>query len=123
VRVKLEDAGPDGRLPPSIETTTFRVVQEALTNVARHAHVNEAVVRLERSQDRLVARIEDHGVGFDPVAALVASGSSGLSGMRERAILLGGRVTIQSQPGGGTLVTLDLPFSEPIGESAGQSAG
>jgi signal transduction histidine kinase len=62
-------------------------------------------------------------VGFDPVAALVASGSSGLSGMRERAILLGGRVTIQSQPGGGTLVTLDLPFSEPIAEGVGQSAG
>jgi signal transduction histidine kinase len=62
-------------------------------------------------------------VGFDPVAALVASGSSGLSGMRERAILLGGRVTIQSQPGGGTLVTLELSFKNRSAKSAGQSAG
>lgn len=120
VRVKLKHAGRGGRLPPSVETAAFRVVQEALTNVARHAHVSQAVVRLLRSRNRLVAQIEDRGVGFDPTMALASGASCGLSGMHERAALLGGRMTVKSQRGAGTVVTFEVPISEPIQEAAQQ---
>jgi len=101
---------PVGRLAPEVETAAFRIVQEALTNVARHARVQAVIVSLETNADRLELRIEDRGVGFRPEEAW-AAGSSGLIGMRERARLLGGRFRVESAPGAGTRVTADLPSS------------
>jgi signal transduction histidine kinase len=100
----------DGRLAPEVETTAYRIVQEALTNVARHAGVAEAAVRVWSTGDTLGLQVEDRGRGFDPEAVLGAPRSSGLAGMRERVELLNGRLTIESRPAGGTLITAELPL-------------
>jgi len=100
----------DMRFPPEIETAAYRIVQEALTNVARHSSASNAVVRLWASDDTLSVQIEDKGRGFDAEAALAVANSSGLSGMRERAGLLGGRLTIESSRGDGTTLTAELPL-------------
>ena len=101
------------RLPAILETAIFRIVQEALTNVARHARVKEASVRLWVNEERAGVLIEDKGVGFDADAALAARESAGLAGMKERAELLGGEFTLESQPGNGTRLTVELPL--PMG--------
>jgi signal transduction histidine kinase len=117
VRVTFKHTGLGRRrLVPEVETSAYRIVQEALTNVARHAGVSEVTVRLWADQDALNAQIEDRGTGFDPEAALAAGGTTGLSGMRERAVLLGGQLTVESVPAAGTCVTARLPLSDPIGE-------
>ena len=103
--------GPDSsaqRLPAHMETTLYRVVQEAMTNVARHAKATRVGVILERRLDRALAIIEDDGTGFDVEAAL-AHGRLGLVGMRERAEMLGGKITIESSPGSGTTVFAEMP--------------
>ena len=83
-------------------------MQEALTNVARHAHAAEATVRLSTHRQTLLIEVEDQGSGFDVESVLMASETSGLAGMRERAILLDGRLTVDSQPGAGTRLTAEL---------------
>jgi len=110
VQVDFGHANLDRRFPPEIETAAYRIVQEALTNVARHAHVSEVRVRLWATDDKLNIQIEDAGAGFDVGAALAAGGSAGLSGMRERAALLGGHLTIESTPGAGASLTAELPL-------------
>lgn len=98
------------RLPSLIETTLFRIAQEALTNVARHAPVKEVSVRVWVDATCAGLQVEDKGKGFDVEAALAARNSTGLTGMRERAELLGGQFTLESQAGKGTLVTVELPL-------------
>jgi len=89
----------DRRFRPELETAAFRIVQEGLTNVARHAEADEAAVSIYALSDKLTIEIEDRGIGFDPSAVLAVGQSSGLTGMRERAILLGGSFTVESRPG------------------------
>jgi signal transduction histidine kinase len=90
-------------------------VQEALTNVARHAGASEAMVRLWADQEILHLQIHDQGVGFDVKATLAATTTGGLSGMYERVVLLGGQLTIESAPGAGTCLTAELPLGHPAG--------
>ncbi len=111
VQVTFKCSDIERRFRPEIETTAYRVVQEALTNVARHAGVSEVAVRLWAEQDTLTAQIEDHGVGFDLAATQSTFAPSGLVGMHERAALLGGQLTVESAPGAGTCVTAKLPLS------------
>jgi two-component system, sensor kinase len=85
-------------------------VQEALTNVARHSKAGEAIVRVSAKSDLVEVRIEDRGTGFDPQLVLSSSLSVGLTGMRERALVLGGRLTIETSPGKGTRLTAELPL-------------
>jgi len=99
------------RFPPEVETAAYRIVQEALTNVARHAGASEVTVRLWADQDVLGVQVEDQGVGFDPEAALDAGTTGGLSGMHERAVLLGGQLTIESASETGTRVTAEFPLA------------
>jgi PAS domain S-box-containing protein len=108
IRVDFEERAAVGRLPLAVETAAFRIAQEALTNVARHAAVQEASVRLDADPDRVVLRVEDRGRGFRPESAW-AGASSGLTGMRDRARLAGGRLTVDSTPGRGTRLTAELP--------------
>jgi signal transduction histidine kinase len=110
VRVSFEHAGLEGRYPAEIETAAYRIAQEALTNVARHAGVDEVIVRLWAGPDALGLQIEDRGAGFDLRSTMTPGHSSGLSGMRERALLLAGQFTIESDPGVGTRLTAELPL-------------
>lgn len=110
VRVDLKFAGLDGRFPQALETTIFRIVQEALANVARHSGASQAQVELWADAERVGARIEDRGCGFD-VAAALRGRTSGLAGMRERAERLGGLLTIESRPGAGARLSVELPLA------------
>jgi signal transduction histidine kinase len=94
------------RLPPEVETAAYRIVQEALTNVARHARAKNASIILDLSGDVISTVVEDDGVGFDPAQI---EGTSGVLGMRERAVLLGGSLTIESAPETGTTIYAKLP--------------
>lgn len=108
IRVDFRQSAPVGRLPSQVETAAFRIVQEALTNVARHAGVQEASVRLDAHPDRIVLWVEDRGAGFLPESAW-AGASSGLTGMRDRARLTGGRFAVDAAPGTGTRLRAELP--------------
>jgi len=113
ILVDLEAVGLEKRLPEHIETAMYRVVQEALTNVARHARANRVDIRLQRRDSIVQAFIEDDGSGFDPaeVADREAQGRGvGLVGMRERIAALGGSLEIESHPGKGTRLTIELPL-------------
>ena len=116
VLVDFKHQGVDGRFDPEIETTAYRIVQEALTNVARHADVRRVSVRLWAAADTLSIHIEDHGRGFDQEAVLATPQSGGIPGMQERVTLLGGRLTIESHPGAGTQITAELPLGEARGQ-------
>jgi signal transduction histidine kinase len=110
VQVQFAHAGLEGRVSPVVETAAFRIVQEALTNVARHAAVQTVDVRVWRDGRALSVQIADAGAGFDVAAALAAGRSTGLSGMRERAAALGGKMEIESSREGGTRLTAELPL-------------
>jgi PAS domain S-box-containing protein len=120
VRVSLEHTGLEQRFPADVETAAYRIVQEALTNVARHAGVSEATVRLWANSDRLHIQVEDQGAGFDPRAALAASVSSGLVGMRERATLAGGQLMIEAAPGSGAHLMVEFPLGDPGARKASE---
>jgi signal transduction histidine kinase len=100
------------RLPAHIETALYRIVQEALTNVARHARAHGVSVLLECRRSAVKLIVEDDGVGFDVLAAQHAGSRErlGLYGMRERASLVGGQLTIESSPGMGTAVYVEIPL-------------
>lgn len=104
------------RLSSEAETATYRMVQEALANVAKHAKATRVGVMLEKRNGSLVTVIEDDGCGFDVNAALQADGAGrsplGLFGMQERAALIGGRLTIESASGRGTTVYLEVPIKQ-----------
>ena len=97
------------RYAMEIETAAFRIIQEALTNVARHAGATEVKVEIRADRDSLAISVEDTGRGFDQHAVL-SGASSGLAGMRERAQLVGGRFRIHTEPGRGTRLTAELPL-------------
>ena len=108
--VEFRARGRPERLPPEVELVVYRVVQEALSNVARHSGASRADVTLAAEPTALVVGVVDDGHGFDPSFALDSRQRSlGLFGMRERAALVGGRLSIESAPGRGTSVRLEIP--------------
>jgi signal transduction histidine kinase/DNA-binding response OmpR family regulator len=105
--------GLETRLPSAIETTLYRITQEALTNIARHAQATEVQVRLQAGVDTISILIEDNGQGFSPEQVLNAetpANHMGLLGMQERAAFIGGHLQIQSSPGQGTQLLAKIPF-------------
>ena len=110
VRVSFDYTGLERRFPAEVETAAYRVAQEALTNVARHAEVREATVHVWADLEMLCVQVEDRGAGFDAKAASEKHTSSGVAGMRERALLLGGELNIESSPGGGARLTAEFPL-------------
>ncbi len=98
------------RLAADVETALYRIVQEALTNIVRHAHAARADVLLERRGDRVIVVIEDDGLGFEvDVARFAQHGHLGLAGMQERAEMLGGSLVIESTIGTGTTIVVEVP--------------
>ncbi|MDX2029189.1 MAG: PAS domain S-box protein [Blastocatellia bacterium] len=113
VHVDFRQRGLEGRrFAPELETAAFRIVQEALTNIARHSGARKAKVSIWADQNGLSVQIEDDGIGFDPDAALAAESSAGLAGMRERALLLSGQFTVDSQPGRGARLMAEWNFDD-----------
>jgi signal transduction histidine kinase len=100
-------------LDRSSAIAVFRIFQETLTNIARHANAEHVEISLRYADNMLQMRVHDDGVGFDPMLKGQVS-SLGLVGMRERAALAGGTLTIDSTPGGGTTILLDIPNSQII---------
>ncbi|MGA2797738.1 MAG: PAS domain S-box protein [Thermoguttaceae bacterium] len=95
------------RLVPPLESAAFRIVQEAVANACRHSRSTGVIVEIAQCDDRLHIKVRDQGVGFDPNA--VEETRFGLRSIRERARLLGGRAEIQSAPGSGTSISVELP--------------
>ncbi|HEY8552326.1 MAG TPA: sensor histidine kinase [Thermaerobacter sp.] len=115
--VELITRGAVRRLDPAVEIAVYRVVQEALNNVWKHAGARRAVVRVEFAPRRLWAEVTDDGRGFDPTTARQAD-HFGLANMEERLAMVGGRLEIHSHPGQGTRVRLDIPLGRERGGHA-----
>ncbi len=126
IKSDFEVSGLDGiHVPSEVETAVYRVVQEALANVRKHAAASRVGVLLERRNSSIVAVVEDDGCGFEVEAVLRATRASGdprlgLFGMQERAELLNGRLMIESEPGRGTTLFVEIPTveghdSDPVG--------
>ncbi|MGB3681027.1 MAG: sensor histidine kinase, partial [Rubrobacteraceae bacterium] len=118
VSAKLTVTGDCERLSQELQVALLRVAQEALSNVRKHASASEATVTLSYAEDVVVLDVQDDGVGFDPDAAAdVAEGGFGLQAMRERVEQFGGRLTVESAPGDGTTLAVQLPL-EIVGETS-----
>jgi signal transduction histidine kinase len=109
VPAHLEIRLGDDRLPPEIETTLYRMVQEALTNVAKHADATSVSILLTRTASSIRLVVEDDGAGFDPRST--RDGGLGLPGMRERVALVDGRLRIESARGKGTTLVAEVPIT------------
>jgi signal transduction histidine kinase len=105
--VHFEAALGEGRLPGEVETALYRIIQEALTNVIKHASATTVSVVVTRTPDRVSVLVEDDGRGFDPARG--DDDGLGLLGMRERISLVGGRLKVESEPEKGTTVAIEVP--------------
>lgn len=114
IQVDLRHHNLDQRFSPLVEITAYRLVQEALTNVARHAQTDMATIQLLAEGGILLLTIRDTGLGFD-LGATQTSG--GMGGMRERIALVGGTMEIETAPGHGALITAEIPYVDTIGGS------
>lgn len=118
INVSLELPEDALRLPEEVETALFRIGQEAIMNISRHACATQAWIHLEVTDQKACLIIRDNGIGFDR-NALDASNQErrpwGLLGMQERAALLGGRLDIESSPGNGVVIRVCLPLAESVG--------
>lgn len=108
IPVSVQLDGELEQLPDAHRTCVYRVVQEALTNCARHAHAGEVRIAVHGRGDRLTITVQDDGVGFSPTAS--RSRGLGLIGIEERVKELGGTATVFSQLGKGTTIAVDIPL-------------
>ncbi|MGD7043324.1 sensor histidine kinase [Jeotgalibacillus proteolyticus] len=107
-KLLFHQIGEESRLHPKYEVSLFRLVQESVQNALKHAQATEISVKVEIRQDRITVVIKDNGKGFDP--SQKKQGSFGLIGMRERVELLAGEITVNSKPGSGTLIMIQVPL-------------
>ncbi len=113
LRADLRVRGEPARLRPDIELSAFRIVQEATNNVIKHSEARRLMVTIAFADSELRLQVNDDGCGFDPrlVDGQLAAGHLGLLGMRERAMLVGGELTVHSQPGHGALIEASIPIA------------
>jgi signal transduction histidine kinase len=118
IQCEMEVEGLDRRLPSEVETVLFRIFQEALNNVQRHAQASRVTLKLQGRDGRVEGAIMDNGRGFNTEEVSKREGPSnlGLMGMRERAEQCGGEVEVDSSPGGGTQVRVQIPFDKRYDE-------
>ncbi|HLO33500.1 MAG TPA: PAS domain S-box protein [Anaerolineales bacterium] len=113
LNVSFRSTGVVERLPANVETVLYRIVQEALTNVVRHAHATQVDIVLMIRDGKLIVIVEDNGVGFDPDG--VDTGNHlGLFGMRERTEMIDGKLTIESTPGKGTTIMMEVDYANTV---------
>jgi signal transduction histidine kinase len=112
LKIEFAMTGINERLPNNMEIAFYRIVQEALNNVARHARATHVDVLITQRDDCLVLIIEDDGIGFVPTEAIKGK-RLGLNGMRERAEMLGGKLIVESIPGKGSTVLVEVPHANP----------
>jgi signal transduction histidine kinase len=108
--VRFESGLGAERLPAEVETALYRIVQESLTNIVKHAHARTISIALTRKPGTVAVVVEDDGQGFDPAG--VREGGFGLEGMRERVGLLDGRLQVESSEGAGTTLVAEVPASQ-----------
>ena len=113
VEVRVEESGERRTLPPNVDRAAFRIAQEALTNVVRHAGGAPATLRVSYDADALVVQVDDDGPGVEAGANGSGGTGNGITGMRERAVALGGRLEAGPRPGGGFRVRAWLPLVDP----------
>ena len=122
ISVRCEIQELDRPLPPEVSIALFRIGQEAMNNIARHAHAESVLIQLGTDGRDLRVEIEDDGDGFDAGVAKTDRPHYGLLGIRERAELLGGSATVESSPGAGTRVEVRVPLPEPPGDGEASTA-
>ncbi|MGZ4106315.1 MAG: PAS domain-containing sensor histidine kinase [Tumebacillaceae bacterium] len=120
IETTFDVTGPKRRFSPVIETTLYRMCQEAMTNAAKYADSAKVNVHLIADVDRVELKVQDFGRGFDPQHVQVQGTGLGLFGMRERTLLIGGDLQVHSVPGEGTLIHITIPIDE-TGEQGGSS--
>jgi two-component system sensor histidine kinase UhpB len=119
--VVTEVVGHLAGVPGDVAIVCFRVVQEALTNILRHARAHHVRIELKQSDGALEVAVRDDGVGFEAEVVLTQAaqqGHLGLVGMKERVQILGGTLDVHSEPGHGTGVRVSLPATEPVANRA-----
>ena len=124
VQVKFDSKGLSDRLTPVVETALFRIIQEAIHNIAKHAEASNVRIHLSVSENRITAIVEDDGRGFDVDAVFksrIGTQSLGLLGIQERIALLSGTFTIKSKIGQGTHLKVEIPVASSSFESPSQS--
>jgi len=107
--------GFDEKLPPQIETAFYRIVQEALNNISKHAEASQVEISLEQRDSAIYVSIMDNGRGFDLDKVLHPESPErgfGIIGIQERVSLLGGKIDIQSSPGFGTQISIEIPYQK-----------
>ncbi len=117
IEAQVEVKGKENGLPSEVQLLLFRIAQEALNNIRRHAQATYTLVTVEFATDKTTLTIRDNGKGFElkeKISQMPVIGKLGLAGMQERAQLLGGSLTIKSQPGKGTAITVIVPNQCPI---------
>jgi signal transduction histidine kinase len=117
--IKVEISGPERPVSPTVKIAMFRIVQEALNNIIKHAEARSVNIRLYCEPKRMRVSVRDNGHGFDLDTVALEQArrpSLGLAGMQERAALLGGTVSVSSRPGQGTLVEASIPYSKAENE-------
>ncbi len=110
IKTKLHLIDLKDRLPPEVEITLFRVIQEAITNILRHSGASMVEVTLAMKDSTIIATVIDNGTGFDVEAAFEATESWGLRGIRERVTVVGGELNIESKAGYGTRLKVKIPL-------------
>jgi len=117
ITVRFEFSGVEVRMPPELETALFRVAQETITNIAKHARAETVLIQILERDDQIAIEIEDDGEGFDPASLPPPAARErglGLLGMRERVELFGGTIEIDSAPGRGTRVAIAVPLQQEV---------
>jgi len=113
-RLDISGSGDERKMSSLSEVTVFRVVQEAINNIQRHARAHRGVVILEFADDRLLLKIQDDGVGFQPperLGAYVSESKLGIIGMEQRIVSIGGEIALESIPGRGTKISVSVPYA------------
>jgi signal transduction histidine kinase len=113
IQASFRSSGVIERLPANVETILYRTVQEALTNVVRHARATRVDVVMTVREDKLVVLVEDDGVGFDP-ETVSTEDHLGLFGIRERSEMIGATLVVESAPGKGTTIMLEVGYADSI---------